>query len=139
MTWYADYHIRKERLMVDGLLVLVRGARIDPGTGFIGVYFDANEGDLLRGNVDRGFELHLSLGFASDYHAGIAEDAVERINQRWRGRLVHLRVGWVGSGGSAQLAHDDVLANDPDVWWLHKKGHYGNGLLVRARDLHVSL
>ena len=139
MTWYADYHIRKERLLVDGLPVLVRGALIDPTTGFIGVYFDANESDLLRSNVDRGFVLHLSLGFASDYHAGIAEHSVERINQRWRGRLLRLRVGWVGGGGSAQLARDDVLANDPDIRWLHSRGWYGNGVNVRARDLHVSL
>ena len=139
MTWYADYHIRKERLLVDGLPVLVRGALIDPTTGFIGVYFDANESDLLRSNVDRGFVLHLSLGFASDYHAGIAEHSVERINQRWRGRLLRLRVGWVGRGGSAQLAHDDVLANDPDVYWLHSRGWYGNGVNVRARDLHGAL
>ena len=125
--------------MADGLLVLVRGARIDPGTGFIGVYFDANEGDLLRSNADRGFELHMTLGFASDYYAGVAEDAVARINQRWCGRLVRLRVAWVGGGGSIQLSDADPLAGDPDVRWLHRRGHYGNGVRVRAHGLHVSL
>ena len=137
--WYADYSARKDRLVADGLLVLVRGARIDPGTGFIGVYFDANEGDLLRSNADRGFELHMTLGFASDYYAGVAEDAVARINQRWCGRLVRLRVAWVGGGGSIQLSDADPLAGDPDVRWLHRRGHYGNGVRVRARGLHVSL
>ena len=137
--WYADYSARKDRLVADGLLVLVRGARIDPGTGFIGVYFDANEGDLLRSNADRGFELHMTLGFASDYYAGVAEDAVARINQGWCGRLVRLRVAWVGGGGSIQLSDADPLAGDPDVRWLHRRGHYGNGVRVRARGLHVSL
>ena len=47
MSWYSDYHIRRERLERDGLLVLVSGARIDPDTGFVAVYLEANEGDLL--------------------------------------------------------------------------------------------
>ena len=139
MTWYADYHIRKDRLVTDGLLVLVRGARIDPGTGFIGVYFDANEGDLLRSNTDRGFELHLTLGYASDYYAGVAEEAVERINQRWRGRLVRLRVEWVGGGGSIKLSKADLLASDSDIVWLHSRGWYGNGVNCRPRQPHISL
>jgi hypothetical protein len=53
--------------------------------------------------------------------------------------MVRLRIGWFGGGGSAQLANDDLLATDPDIAWLHKKGHYGNGIRVRPRDIHVSL
>ena len=100
MTWYSDYHARCDRLLADGLLVLVNGWRIDRDTGFMGMYFTANEGDLLRSNVDRGFDLHLSLGFASDYYAGIAEEAARVLNDRWAGRLIRLKVGWIGSGGS---------------------------------------
>ena len=139
MTWYADYHIRKERLLVDGLPVLVRGALIDPTTGFIGVYFDANEGDLLRSNTDRGFELHLTLGYASDYYAGVAQEAVERINHRWSGRLVRLRVERVGGGGSIQLSKADLLASDSDIVWLHSRGWCGNGVNCRPRQPHISL
>ena len=139
MAWYGDYWARRERLLANGLLVLVRGARIDPVTGFIAVYLDANESDLLRSNADREFELHLTIGYASDYFDGVAEDAVARINQRWCGRLVRLRVAWVGGGGSIQLSDADPLAGDPDVRWLHRRGHYGNGVRVKPRGLHVSL
>ena len=139
MAWYGDYWSRRERLLSNGLLVLVRGARIDPDTGFVGVYLEANEGDLLRSNADRGFELHITIGYATDYCAGVAEDGVERINRRWRGRLVRLRIAWIGGGGSIQLADDDPLVMDEDVRWMHRRGHYGNGLRVRARQLHVSL
>ena len=139
MAWHSDYDARRSRLEREGLLVYVRNARVDPITGFVAVYFDANESDLLRSNVDREFELHLTLGYASDYYAGIAEEAVGRINQRWRGRLVRLRVAWVGSGGSIQLGEDDPLASDPDIYWLHSRGCYGNGINVLARGLHVSL
>ena len=139
MTWYGDYWARRDRLVADGLLVLVHGARVDPITGFVAIYLDANEGDLLRSNADRGFELHMTLGYATDYYDGIALEAVERINHRWRGRPVRLRVAWVGGGGSIQLAHNDLISNDEDVRWLHSRGQYGNGLRVRARGLHVSL
>ena len=139
MAWYSDYEARKERLIANGLLVLVRGAHIDATTGFASILLEANEGDLLRSNVDREFALHITMGYASDYHNGVAEEAVDRINQRWRGRLVRLRVAWVGGGGSIQLADGDPFVCDPDVYWLHSRGWYGNGVNVRARGLHVSL
>ena len=139
MAWYADYEVRRSRLLQDGLLVLVQNVRIDPATGFLGIYLVANESDLLKSNVDRGFDLHVSLGFASDYGDGVAAEVVERLNSRWRGRLVRLRISWVGGGGSVQLATDDLLYNDSDAWWLHSRGWYGNGLHVLPRKLHVSL
>ena len=139
MAWYSDYSERKERLLANGLLVLVRGAHVDAATGFVSIGLEANESDLLRSNVEREFALHITLGYASDYAAGVAHDTVARINQRWAGRLVRLRVAWVGGGGSIQLAHNDPFVNDPDVYWLHSRGWYGNGINVRARGLHVSL
>ena len=139
MTWYADYYARRDRLVRDALLVLVRGARIDNETGIVAVHFDANESDLLRGHVDRGFGLHLTLGYATDYGAGVAADAADRINQRWAGRMIRLGIAWVGGGGSAQLSFDDLLASDPDVRWLHSRGWYGNGMNCPPRQLHVSL
>ena len=133
MAWYSDYNQRKERLLRDGLLVLVRGAHVDADTGFAAVYLEANEGDLLRSNTERGFDLHITLGYAADYGRGVAEECAAIINKRWRGRLVRLRVGWVGSGGSAQLAEDDELASDDYIVWLHSRGWYSD------RPLHVSL
>ena len=139
MAWYSDWQARKDRLLRDGLLVLVRGVDADPGTGFICAHLEANEGDLPRSNVDRGFGLHLTIGFVSDYNRSVALDAVERMNARWHGRLVRLRIDWMGSGGAAYLANDDPLAMDPDISWLHPRGWYGNGHHVKPRGLHVSL
>ena len=139
MAWYSDYYARRDRLLREGLLVLVRGAVLDPRTGFLALYLEANEGDLLRSNVDREFDLHLTIGYASDYAKGVAEEAVERLNARWRGRLVRLRIAWFGCGGSAQLADDNPLASDVDVRWLHRRGYHGNGVKCLPRQLHVSL
>ena len=139
MTWYSDYDVRKDRLLRDGLPVLVRGARIDAVSGFMAIYLEADEFNLLRSNADREFDLHISLGFVSDYAAGTAEHCVNTINERWRGRLVRLKVSWIGGGGSIQLACDDPLACDDYIGWVHRRGWYGNGVNCRPRDLHVSL
>jgi hypothetical protein len=72
MAWYSDYDVRRSRLEREGLLVLVRGARVDAASGFLAVYLEANQGDLLRSDADREFALHQSLGFASDYGLGVA-------------------------------------------------------------------
>ena len=74
-----------------------------------------------------------------DYADSIGSSTAAALHRRWAGRVVRLRVGWVGRGGSAQLADDDELAMDPDIYWLHSRGHYGNGLHIRPRGLHVSL
>ena len=139
MAWYGDWELRKERLLRDGLLVLVRGINAEQGTGFIAAHLEANEADLPRSNVDRGFGLHLTIGFVSDYNPDVAAEAVARLNARWSGRLVRLRVSWLGNGGAAYLAEDDELAMDEDISWLHRRGWYGNGVNVLPRGLHVSL
>ena len=139
MAWCSDWQARCDRLRVNGLLVLVEDVRVDPTTGFVAVYFVANEGDLPRSHVDRDFQLHMTLGYASDYADGVALRLATTLRRRWAGRLLRLRVGWFGGGGSAQLAYDDVLAQDPDIHWLHSRGHYGNGVNVLPRQLHVSL
>ena len=139
MAWYSDWEVRFERLRANGLLVLVNSVRIEPDTGFAAVHFTANEGDLPRSHIDRGFGLHLTLGYESDYGDGVAASCVAALNERYAGRLIRLRISHVGGGGSVQLAADDVLASDPDIYWLHSRGWYGNGQHVRARDLHVSL
>ena len=133
MAWYSDYAARKDRLVANGLLVQVRGARIEPGTGFMAIYLEANQGDLLRSDADRGFALHMSLGFESDYGPGVADHCIDIINERWRGRLIRLKITWVGSGGAAFLAEDDALGLDYDIAWLYARGWYAD------RGMHISL
>ena len=139
MAWYCDYESRKERLLRHGLLVLVEEVRVDPATGFLAIYLQANDSDLLRSNTDREFPLHITLGYASDYGNGVAAEAAQRLNNRWRGRLVRLAIDWVGGGGSIQLAANDLFVMDEDVYWLHSRGWYGNGVNCLPRSLHVSL
>ena len=139
MAWYSDWSARCDRIVQLGLPVLVRDINIDPATGFIAVHFLANEADLPRSHVDRGFELHLTVGFSSDYADGVAENSVRILKERWLGRIIRLKVAWFGNGGSAQLASDDPLASDDHIRWLRSRGWYGNGISVRARGLHVSL
>ena len=73
-------------LYVGGLDVDILEARIDPATGFVALYLDAWETFLPRSHAERGFPLHLTLGFASDYGEGVAAEVVARINHRWAGR-----------------------------------------------------
>ena len=139
MAWYSDWSARCDRIIQFGLPVLVRDINIDHATGFIAVRFVANEADLPRSHADRGFELHLTVGFSSDYADGVAEHSVRILKERWLGRIIRLKVAWFGSGGSAQLAADDHLASDDHIRWLHQRGYYGNGVECLPRDLHVSL
>ena len=139
MAWYSDWPTRCDHIVQFGLPVLVRDIGIDPATGFIAVHFAANEADLPRSHVDRRFELHLTLGFSSDYADGVAEHSVRILKERWLGRLIRLKVACFGNGGSAQLAADDPLASGDHIRWLHSRGWYGNGVHVKARCLHVSL
>ena len=137
--WFPEWRHRINMLYVGGLDVDILEARIDPATGFVALYLDAWETFLPRSHAERGFPLHLTLGFASDYGEGVAAQAVARINHRWAGREHELRIAHVGRGGAAALHHDEPLYQDPDIWWLHSRGHYGNGRWVRPRQLHVSL
>ena len=50
-----------------------------------------------------------------------------------------LDVASIGGGGSANLSLRDFQATDEDILWLHSRGHYGSGLHVKPRQLHISL
>ena len=50
---------------------------------FVSVEVNVEETLLPRTSLERNFKLHLTLGYESDYSAGIARDAVTRINERW--------------------------------------------------------
>jgi hypothetical protein len=137
MAWFPNWQERREAILRHGLPAVVLNARITDG--FVAIYFDIDEQLLLRSHDARGFPLHLTLGYVSDYGDGVAEAAVARLNQRYAGQWLMLQIEWIGGGGSANLSPKDFLAMDEDVWWLHSRGHYGNGVHIKPRQLHVSL
>ena len=129
--YYDDWRLRHERLRREGLPLRISGAQIVEG--FFAVHVEAEEEFLLRPHTERGFDLHLTLGYESDYTEGQAACAVERINRRWQGRSYTAWIEWIGSGGAAFLHAKDLLALDPDVAWFHSRGWYSD------RGLHISL
>ena len=135
--WHGDREDRLDFLVRYGMPAHVKAATIVDG--FVSVELDVDENLLPRTSEARQFKLHLTLGFESDYWPGIAVDAVSRINDRWRGRDVVLKLYRWTNGGTVELAEDDGIANDPDVYWLHSRGYYGSGVHTDARQLHVSL
>ena len=106
---------------------------------FVSLELDVDEALLPRTGEARQFNLHLTLGFESDYWAGIAREAVARINERWIGRNVVFKIARWTSGGAVELAEDDDIATDDDVRWLHSRGYYGNSIHTDPRHLHISL
>ena len=138
--WHVDWQRRLDAIVQHGLPAKVKVVSIAEGRyGFIGVELDVDELILPRSHAMRNFDLHLTLGFKSDYGEGIAEDAVARLNDRWRGEWLMIRVSRYTSGGTVELAADDLLYLDDDIDWLHSRGWYGNGLRANPRPLHISL
>ena len=131
MAWVPNWWERQEAILRHGLPAVVLGARITDG--FVAIYFDIDEQLLLRSHAARGFPLHLTLGYVSDYGDGVAEAAVARLNHRYAGQWLMLQIEWVGAGGSANLAPTDFLAADEDILRLHSRGCYGNGLHTKPR------
>jgi hypothetical protein len=129
--WYPDWQLRRDRILRDGLPVRIVGARID--SGFFALYFDIDETYLPRSHAVRDFSLHVTLGYTSDWRPSVAEECEIRLNERWRGRSLTLRISWMGCGGAAFLHEDDPIANDFDVVWLHRRWWYAD------RDIHISL
>jgi hypothetical protein len=135
--WHADREDRLDYLVRYGMRTYIVGASIVEDFVSIEVFVD--EALLPRTSAAREFKLHITLGFESDYGAGIARDAVIRINERWKGREVNLQLQRWTSGGTVELAWYEELAKDPDVHWLHSRGYYGNGIRIDSRQLHISL
>ena len=129
--WFADWQERRDLMLRRGLPVHIEGAVLDKE--FFSVHITISEDYLIRSHAARGFQLHLTLGFRSDWGAGIAEDAMVRINRRWSGRDAILHISWMGCGGAAFLDESDELAQDWDISWLHSRGWYSD------RGLHISL
>ena len=138
MAWFPDYRERRAWLERNGLPVIIQEARVSPD-GFVAIYLSADDAVLLRSNANREWDLHITLGYTSDYPEGVAEVLRQHINAAWAGRFHVLDVEWVGGGGSVQIRATDPIAEGPLAQWLHRNGHYGNGRWVRPRQLHVSL
>ena len=64
--WYDSWQERKEGLEMFGLPVIILGLELT-STGFLSLLVQADEAYLLRSHRDRGFELHISLGYLADY------------------------------------------------------------------------
>lgn len=135
--WLPDYEARLDGIVRHGLVVVVRRASVI--NGFVSLELEADDEILPRPGYARPFGLHLTLGYTTDYSTEVLRDAVERLNRRWAGQWVPLRISHYTCGGTIVLAKDDLLYNDEDVWWLHSRGWYGNGRNVDPRRLHISL
>ena len=138
MAWFPNWQERRAWLERNGLPVIIQEARVQ-ADGFVALYLSADDAVLLRSNAHREWDLHITLGYTTDYPVGVAELLCEHINARWAGRFHVLDAEWIGKGGTVQIRRTDPIAEDPLVHWLHKVGHYGNGRHVRPRQLHVSL
>ena len=138
MAWFHDWQDRVQWVERNGLPVLFTAARVTPD-GFMALYLEADEAVLPRSHVSRGFELHISLGFRTDYPDGLADVLCEFINAEWAGRYYVLDIEWVGKGGGAQIRMSDPIQRDPLIKYAHDAGHYGNGRWAKPRQLHISL
>ena len=103
------------------------------------LYLRADEALLPRSDVSRGWELHISLGYESDYPEGVAEVLCEAINAAWADRFHVLDIEWFGKGGAAMVRGSDPVSQDLVIQVAHRCGHYGNGVHVQPRQLHISL
>ena len=131
--WYDDWEERKDALIKFGLPVIISGVELTPD-GFLSVLVQADEAHLLRSHRDRGFDLHVSLGYLQHYEdKAEALHAAERLHHRWSGQWVLLNISWVGSGGAAFLHRYDLLHEDDDFKHLYTRGRYWK------RGAHVSL
>ena len=136
--WFPNSLERKEWIKRNGLPIIIEEARISPD-GFLALYLHADDAVLPRSNVSRGWDLHITLGYSSDYPKGVAEQVRDHINAVWANCYYVLDIEWVGEGGAAMIRGTDPIAENMLISWAHKVGYYGNGVHVRPRQLHVSL
>ena len=138
MAWAPNWEERLAWVARNGLPVVFTEARVEDN-GFFALYLRADEALLPRSDVSRGWELHISLGYESDYPEGVAEVLCEAINAAWADRYHVLDIEWFGKGGAAMVRGSDPVSQDLVIQVAHRCGHYGNGVHVKPRQLHVSL
>ena len=138
MAWAPNWEERLAWVAQNGLPVVFAEARVEDN-GLFALYLRADEALLPRSDVSRGWELHISLGYESDYPPGVAEALREAINAAWAERYHVLDIEWFGNGGAAMVRGSDPVSQDLVIQVAHRCGHYGNGVRVKPRQLHVSL
>ena len=130
--WSPTWRVIRAQMETRGMLVTIREASVEEGTGFIAIWVEAEEAILPRTHQARGFNLHISIGKLYNFYShDIVLNALARINARWAGRSLRLRIKRMS--GTAELHSDDLLAADEDLVWLHDRGCY------RDCPLHISL
>ena len=109
MAWAPNWEKRLAWVAQNGLPVVFTEARVEDN-GFFALYLRADEALLPRSDVSRGWELHISLGYKSDYPEGVAEVLCEAINVAWADRYHVLDIEWFGNGGSAMVRRSDPVS-----------------------------
>ena len=133
--WFPDWEARRDRMVDNGLPVFFDRVIVTGDLVAFRVYIP--EAHLPRSHVDRGFDLHLSIGFLSTWRErGLDMDGVkiyiDELNRRFHGHRV-VKVGRLGHGGAAILHVEDEIAKDPIFNVLHEFGGY------EWREPHISL
>ena len=134
MAWHPGFEAYQVFTEGRRLPAQILGPRVDGD--FIALYAEVNDAWLPRPNSTRGWELHVSLGFLSEYGArGLTEGTVMELlkvlEQRWSRKHHMLMVEFVGNGAALMINRDDPLALDPIVDYLSTHGGYD-------RQLHIS-
>ena len=111
--------------------MVAQGLQVAPD-GFLALQLQADDAVLPRGNRDRGFPLHITIGMLHDYPP-VAINIARRFAARWQGRPYVLPIQRVGAGGAAMVRRSDPLVSDPDFLTLHRNSWH------RGRQPHVSL
>ena len=136
MAWFPDYEDRLQWIANNGLPVIFTEARCDP-SGFTALYCQIDDDVLPWSNECRGFELHITLGFWSDFKKYLTYEQLEvlrgEVNARWSGVHQVLWIEWTGRGASAQIHPEDAVQLDDIITALHNIGGH------QDRQLHVSL
>ena len=136
MAWFNDYQGRLQWIVKNGLPVTFSEARCDP-TGFVALYCHVDDNLLPRSNECRGFELHVTLGFWSQFKQHMTYEQLDvllgEINARWAGAHHVLWAEWTGRGASAQTHPEHPVCLDTVITALHDIGGH------QDRQLHVSL
>ena len=134
--WFADWMTRRDRMVRDGLPVYFDRIAIDGD--FVAFVVHIAEEHLPRSHADRGFGLHVSIGFLSTLRERGLDTAgvklyLEELHTRYSGRHRLVKVQRLGFGGAAILHDDDELMMDPIFEALYKFGGY------EYREPHISL
>ena len=136
MAWFPDYEDRLQWIANNGLPVIFTEARCDP-SGFTALYCRIDDDVLPRSNARRGFELHITLGFWSEFEKYLTYEQLEvlldEVNARWSGVHHVLWIEWTGRGASARIHPEDIVQLDDVITALHNTGGH------QDRQLHVSL